>query len=70
MKHNAYDAITYAYGIYDEADELAYNIWEANRILAIAKAEKNKKLASEMKKWLKELGYSLEDSSAEITFVA
>lgn len=67
MTHNAYDT-TYAYSINDDAEELAYNIWEANRILAIAKHKGDKKLASEMKRWLKQLGYSTEDGNAEVTF--
>ncbi len=67
MTQNAFDT-TYTFGIYDDSDELSYNIWEANRLLTIAKSRKDKKMIAEMKKWLKELGYSLEDSTAEMTF--
>jgi hypothetical protein len=67
MTHNAYD-ISYDYYISDDAEELAYNIWEANRVLAIAKATGDKKLERNMKAWLVRLGYSLQDSTADITF--
>jgi hypothetical protein len=67
MNHNAYDT-NYPYSINNDEEELAYNIWEANRIITIARATGDKKLEQSMKSRLRRLGYSLKDSTADITF--
>lgn len=64
---NAYNT-SYPFSINDECEELAYQIWEANRLLVMARAEGNTKLANAMYSRLCRLGYSIQNADTDFQF--